>query len=311
MTWVARLMRWCPIAESSLEVVKFDTQLMQHPEIEGVDYQQGTLAGYEVREYLLEKWGRRCAYCGATNVPLQIEHILCRARGGTHRPSNLTLACEPCNVAKGTHLIEDFLQDQPDVLSRMLAQAKAPLGDAAAVNAMRWALYERLTLLGLPLECGTGGRTKYNRVTQDLPKTHWIDAACVGATTPAALDIRIVRPLLITATGHGSRLMCRMDKYGFPRTGPKQSKRVKGFGTGDLVRAVVPKGKKIGTYVGRVAVRATGSFNITTQTGTIQGISYKDCRLMQRCDGYTYQLKKGGSGIPPTAQPLGILPHSS
>jgi hypothetical protein len=58
--------------------------------------------------------------------------------------------------------------------------------------------------------------------------------------------------------------MCRMDKYGFPRTGPKQAKIVKGFQTGDTVKAIVPKGKNQGTYHGRVAVRTSGSFNITT-----------------------------------------------
>ena len=42
---------------------------------------EGTLAGYEVREYLLEKWGRQCAYCGAKDMPLQIEHIRPRASG--------------------------------------------------------------------------------------------------------------------------------------------------------------------------------------------------------------------------------------
>ena len=57
MTWVARLRRLCPIGALSQELVKFDTQLLEHPEITGVEYQQGTLAGYELREYLLEKWG--------------------------------------------------------------------------------------------------------------------------------------------------------------------------------------------------------------------------------------------------------------
>src|SRR5258708_22209349 len=101
LTWVARLRRYAPIAAISQEVVRFDTQLLEHPEISGTEYQQGELAGYEVREYLLEKWKRRFAYCRATGVPLQIEHILPRARGGTNRVSNLTLACGPCNTTKG------------------------------------------------------------------------------------------------------------------------------------------------------------------------------------------------------------------
>ena len=137
-------------ARSQLELVKFDTQLMQNAEISGVEYQQGELAGYEVREYLLEKWGRKCAYCKATNVPLQIEHIVPKVRDGSNRVSNLTIACKPCNDAKGTRTAAEF--GHPEIQ----AQAKQPLRDAAAVNATRWALYHRLTALGLPLETGTG-----------------------------------------------------------------------------------------------------------------------------------------------------------
>jgi len=70
VTWVKRLQRLCQIGAISLELVKFDPRLLHHPEISGIGYQQGELMGYEVREYLLEKWGRRCAYCNATNVPL-------------------------------------------------------------------------------------------------------------------------------------------------------------------------------------------------------------------------------------------------
>jgi hypothetical protein len=139
----------------------------------------------------------------------------------------------------------------------MLSQLTAPRRDVAAVNATRWALYARLTALGLPVECGSGGLTKYNRVNRGPPKAHWCDAACVGCSTPQTLDVGGIVPLQIIATGHGSRQMCRMDKYGFPRTGPKQHKRVQGFQTGDLVRAVVPEGRKAGTYVGKVAVRTS------------------------------------------------------
>ena len=74
-TWVNRLMWYAPISELWIEKVKFDMQQMQEPEVSGVEYQQGELQGYQVREYLLEKWGRECTYCGKKDVPLQIEHI--------------------------------------------------------------------------------------------------------------------------------------------------------------------------------------------------------------------------------------------
>jgi 5-methylcytosine-specific restriction endonuclease McrA len=308
LTWARRLIRLCPITAISQELVKFDLTAMDNPEISGVEYQQGTLAGYELREYLLEKWQRRCAYCEKGHLPLQIEHIHPRAKGGTDRVSNLALACEPCNIAKGTKDIKEFLAKKPEVLKRILREAKGTLKDATAVNALRWELFHRLQDLGLPLECGSGGLTKFNRLSQGLEKTHWLDAACVGKSTPPCLFVQGVVPLLITANGSGSRQMCRMDKFGFPRTGPKQAKRVKGFQTGDIVRAEVPTGKKVGTYVGRVAVRTTGSFNITTKNGTVQGISHRLCTPLHRCDGYSYQAgvatlhpcpKKGTHFLPP------------
>ncbi|BAZ20332.1 HNH endonuclease [Kalymmatonema gypsitolerans NIES-4073] len=82
-TWVKRLMKLAPITAISQELVLFDTQLMQNPEISGKEYQQGTLAGYETREYLLEKFVRKCVYCDKQDLPLQIEHIHPRAKGGS------------------------------------------------------------------------------------------------------------------------------------------------------------------------------------------------------------------------------------
>ncbi len=253
------------------------------------------LTGYEIREYLLEKWARTCAYCCKQDIPLQVEHIIPRAKGGTNRVSNLALACESCNVAKGTKDIHKYLKHQPDLLSRILAHAKVPLKDAAAVNITRWVLYNRLQETGLPVEVGTGGCTKWNRTVRNLPKTHWMDACCVGASTPEFLKVSGIAPLLVTANGRGSRQLCHMNKYGFPRTGPKKVKTIKGFQTGDIVRAVVTKGKKVGTYIGRASVRATGRFDIKVAQGTIQGISHHSCTLLHHCDGYSYAQAKSVS----------------
>ena len=80
----------------------------------------------------------------------------------------------------------------------------------------------------------------------------------------------------------------RLDRFGFPRGFLTRQKQVCGFQTGDRVIAKVLKGKKIGQYIGRVAVRASGSFNIQTANGVVQSISWKDCHLVQRSDGYHY-----------------------
>jgi 5-methylcytosine-specific restriction endonuclease McrA len=285
-TWVKRLIKFAPITQITQELVRFDLQKQENPEISGIEYQQGTLAGYEVREYLLNKWDRKCGYCGGKDIPLQIEHIHPKAKGGTNRISNLCLACEPCNQKKGTQDVKDFLSGKPDILKRVLAQAKRPLKDAAAVNSTRWALLNQLKKLRLLVSTGSGGLTKFNRTRLELPKTHWIDAACVG--TIGTLNVLIKQPLLIKSTGHGTRQMCRTDKFGFPSRHVPRNKFVKGFQTGDIARAIVTKGKKIGTYAGRIAVRSSGSFNISTISGLVEGIGHKYFNLIHRKDGYSY-----------------------
>lgn len=287
LAWVKRIQRWAPLTALSCEWVRFDTQKMQNPEISGTEYQQGPLFGYEVREYLLEKWGRCCAYCKATDVPLEIEHIQPKASGGSNRVSNLTLACRPCNQRKGAQPIERFLAKKPDALKRIMAQAKAPLRDAAAVNATRYALVRALKRTGLALELATGGQTKFNRRRLGIDKTHALDAACVGSVETLT---GYHRPTLaIKCTGRGSYQRTHLNKYGFPRGYLMRQKQVQGFQTGDLVKAVVPTGKKAGVHVGRVAVRQSGSFNIQTLAGAVQGVSHKYCRLLQQADGYGYQ----------------------
>ena len=116
MTWVKRLIKLCPIGSVATELVRFDTQKMQNPEISGIAYQQGTLYQYEVREYLLEKWNRTCAYCGTKDVPLEVEHIVPKSRAGTNRVSNLCIACVSCNQAKSNQDIKDFLAEKADLL---------------------------------------------------------------------------------------------------------------------------------------------------------------------------------------------------
>ena len=305
---VKKLLRLLPVQFISTEHVKFDTQLLQNPEISGIEYQQGELYGYEVREYLLEKWNRKCAYCGKTDVPLEIEHIIPKSRGGTDKVSNLTLACHGCNQKKGNLTAEEF--GYPEVQKK----AKRPLKDAAMLNATRWALYNRLKETGLSVECGTGARTKKQRIERDLPKTHYYDACCVGESTPAKLEFRTGYVQVWRVVGRGNRQMCNTDSYGFP-IGHRPKEKVRfGFCTGDIVKALVPKGKYKGTWIGRVATRTSGYFDLRDAAGRriCQGISYKYCRLVQKADGWTYEKfrkeKKGGEArIPPLNKFRGIL----
>ena len=186
---------------------------------------------------------------------------------------------EPCEVTSLTHGFEAERRGRP-----------LRLGSA---------LYERLKATGLPLERSTGGRTKWNRKQRGLPKTHWLDAVCVGPSTPEQIDVEQIIPLLITAKGRQSRQLCNVDELGFPSGRPKGPSKVYGFQTGDMVRAVVTKGRKIGTYVGRVAIKTDGYFKITGRHGMVEGIPARYCSCLHRSDGYLYT--KGMAALPPQA----------
>lgn len=288
--WYSRLLDRAPITSAAIETVRFDTQKLQNPEVAGVEYQQGTLYGYEVREYLLEKWGCTCAYCGVKDVPLEVDHIQPRARGGSNRVSNLTLACRDCNRDKDSQKVDVFLANNPARLHTIQSQAKAPLKDAAAINAIRWATGDTLKSFGFPVSFWSGGRTKHNRTRQGYPKDHWLDAVCVGETGEAVTIPEGMQPLSIKAIGRGQRQVVRSDKYGFPRGKAGRCKRVQGFQTGDLVKLVQPRGKYAGTFTGVLAgIRADGRFDIKTAVAKVTA-GFKHYQLLQKGDGYAYSL---------------------
>jgi 5-methylcytosine-specific restriction endonuclease McrA len=303
-TWIKRFTRYCPIVEIDIEQVRFDTQALQNPEISGVEYQQGTLFGYEVREYLLEKWGRKCAYCGAKDVRLQVEHINPKSKGGTDRISNLTVACEKCNQQKGNSLIERFLADKPDLLKSIKSQAKAPLKDAAAVNSTRKAVVEAAKKHHVSVRCWTGGRTKFNRTSQNLTKTHALDAACVGESG-VKITLKTHQFFLVDCKGHGSRQARRNNASGFPVISIKLDKA-----TGKkVVKAIEPKASythaaagdvvKVNLIKDRKHVKA-GIYNSRVKTPTQKGVEVvidghrisveaKLIKFVHRSDGYAYR----------------------
>lgn len=285
LTWVRRLMRSAPIGELTQELVKFDLHKLQRPEIAGVEYQQGELFGFEVKEYLLEKWGRQCADCGAEHHPLEVEHIVARSRSGSNRVTNLTLACTTCNQRKSDTPIEVLLKRKPERSMAIKAKAKASLRDAGAVNTTRWALFRALSATGLPVSVGTGGQTKFNRKQLGWDKAHWFDAAAVGkiGTLRLALD----QPLKVGCRGQGGRQKGVFNKHGQPRYNKRGQAQIRplkpihGWRAGDIA--------KCGHVVRRINPRTSGSFAIHPLAG---GKPFnRAMRLftpIQSQDGYEY-----------------------
>lgn len=291
-TWVKRLIRWAPVTLHAIEYVSFDTQKLDNPDIAGKEYQQGTLFGYEVKEYLLYRYKHTCQYCSgiSKDTVLQIEHIVPRSLGGSNRVSNLTIACRVCNYSKGGRTPQGWLStllssNRPlDIarvkhIPRVLKGVKPSLRDAAAMNSIRNALIWRLAQTKIPYIKVPSFETKYHRRMANLRKDHWIDAAV------------LIKPVILPkglwcynakATVKTSRRMIRPNRYGFPSTTkPKGPSSVFGFKSGDMVRAY--------GHIGKLVVRFSTNFDISLDGKRIS-VNHRNCKLIQRKDGYVYSF---------------------
>ncbi|MFB6291217.1 MAG: RNA-guided endonuclease IscB [Candidatus Bipolaricaulia bacterium] len=290
-TWVKRLVKFCPIKEIWIERVKFDLQQIENPEISGKEYQQGTLQGYTVREYLLEKWKRRCAYCKRDNVPLQVEHIHPRSKGGTNRVSNLCLSCERCNSKKGSRLAEEFLKGKPTLLKNLLRQAKSPLKHATAVNATRNRIVKVLSAYK-PIKTATGAQTKMNRVYLGLSKEHSLDAACIGEVN--SLTVLSYQPLIAKATGTGGRQKCQINKHGYP-VKHRPLRPIDGYKTGDIVEVNIPKGKNQGLWRGKLCPYTDRNCELHPEKSNRKRLGTKleyIARVIHRKDNHDYRFAR-------------------
>ncbi len=303
-TWINRILRFSSVSKAMVEIVKFDTQKLENPNIQGKEYQQGPLFGTEMREYLLYKYDHTCQYCKGLSKDkiLEWEHKVPKSKGGSDSLNNATLACKKCNQLKGNLTVKEFYEfcnkQKSSLFKTMTLNLKkvidgknsSSLRDAAVMNAIRNKLEVYFNEIGFPVTMIPGWVTKRNRIDQGYRKSHWIDAACLGEPGDKVYIPNKHQCLTVKAMGHGSRQMVQMDKYGFPRINKKTKKqsvkgpsRVYGFKTGDLVKANIPKGKYEGVHVGRVVVRERGSFQIN-------GIdtNYKNVIKLQSTDGYKY-----------------------
>lgn len=309
-TWVKRLKKLCPINKVVVEIAKFDTQKMQNPNIEGIEYQQGTLKGYRVKEFLLYNYNHTCQYCGGYSEDeiLEVEHKQPKSKGGTNRLANLTLSCKTCNLDKGNRNLKEWLIDLKNKdfrkkiiktrynnIKKILDKKESlNLKDAGRVNSYKYKLLAEIKKIIKNIETSTGTKTKYNRnQIANLDKTHHFDALCVKTVESSYSFDKGFKVLNIKATGRGTRQRTLLDKYGFPRAYRSNQKYVDGFKTGDLVKAIVTKGKNKGTYFARVSTRKSGYFRLDCFDGTkIDGVNSKYLTLLQRGDGYAYSFEK-------------------
>ncbi len=166
-----------PIRKTVVEVASFDIQKIKNPSIEGTDYQQGEQLGFwNVREYVLFRDGHVCQCCkGKSKDPrLNVHHIESRKTGG-NAPNNLITLCETCHNKFHRGLIQ-----LPKNIKRGMKFA-----DATFMGILRWAFYNELKRLYPNVELTYGYITKNTRITNNLPKEHYVDARCISGNPTA------------------------------------------------------------------------------------------------------------------------------
>ena len=164
-----------PVTKTTIEVAQFDTQKIKNPDINGDEYQQGEQMGFwNVREYVLARDGHKCVHCkGKSKDPiLNVHHLESRKTGG-NSPSNLVTLCETCH--KAYHRGEFDLK----------IKRGNSLRDAAVMNIMRWAVYERAKKEFGNIHLTYGYITKYTRIENGITKTHAADAFCIAKNVHA------------------------------------------------------------------------------------------------------------------------------
>lgn len=314
ISWVNRLKKLFNITECSFEAVRFDTQLMDNPDISGKEYQHGTLFGYEMKEYLLDKYGHVCQYCGGVSGDpiLEWEHIVPKSKGGSNSVKNATLSCQKCNQEKGNMTPEEWLASikkssslnnaRREGIQRVIAGKVFGVSNryCAWVTASRRYIEKILFTLFKTVECSSGGKTKYNRKTLGLPKDHHYDALCVGNVPKSGYkDLTNGYYFMAKAIGRGARFRGKINSCGIITVKLRQSsKRRFGFQNGDIVRAVVPKGKYQGTHVGRVMTRKSGYFDVRKTDGSLITVNYRYCFSLQKDNGFLCSLARGSEAIP-------------
>lgn len=166
-----------PITKIIIEVAQFDTQKIKNPDISGEEYQQGEQFGFwNVREYVLARDGHKCQCCKGKSRDnmLNVHHIESRKTGG-NSPGNLITLCETCHKAYHRGEI------------RFKVKRTTSLRDAAVMGIMKWRLYDELKSRYPDVSMTFGYVTKYNRIRNNIEKSHISDAFTISKNLKAKM----------------------------------------------------------------------------------------------------------------------------
>ena len=159
-----------PVSHIIIEVAQFDTQKIKNPDISGKEYQEGDQLGFwNVREYVLTRDEHKCQHCKGKSKDkiLNVHHIESRKIGG-NSPSNLITLCETCHKEYHKGNI------------KLKVKRGTSLRDAAAMGIMKWKLLDKLKSLFPNVSMTFGYITKYNRIHNNIEKSHISDAFVIS-----------------------------------------------------------------------------------------------------------------------------------
>ena len=182
-----------------MEVARFDPhkiKLGRQPSDE--EYQQGPAYGFENRkQFVLDRDGHTCQYCGAEGVPLEVDHIIPQSRRPDlkYAVENMVAACVECNRQKGERTAEEF--GHPGLHKQLEERSKKFLRDVTRMNYLstvlfNWLERRRLYVEGEEQEGRARGPwsavqktwghiTKRDRKDIGWEKTHRHDAAAIAS----------------------------------------------------------------------------------------------------------------------------------
>ena len=272
---VLTMCRLYPVNQIRVEYLRFDTQLMQNPDIKGAEYQRGTLYGWQLRHYIFARDRWQCQYCDkphTKNRTLTLDHIIPESRGGPTVVGNLVTACKRCNTKKTNTPLDAFLAKKPKLAAKIQQQVDklVPLTPAGHLNSVMPAMLRVLETTGLPVTTSDGASTAYTRKQLGIPKTHVNDAACLdlpgevnnhsGPVTVLKRQRRHSRQSVnCNAAGSPagkefpaySRLPREKQGYTTPPAHSVGPRRLRGIRTGDIVRIDHASGQ---TFIGRTTL---------------------------------------------------------
>lgn len=265
LTVVEKIHKFLPITNIVVETASFDIQKINNPSISGVEYQQGEqLDFFNVREYVLFRDNHTCQHCKGKSKDkvLNVHHIESRKTGGDS-PNNLITLCETCH--KAYHRGEFELNVKRGKSFR----------DAAFMGIMRWSFYDRIKNIYPDVSMTFGYITKNTRITNNLPKDHYVDARCISGNP-------VAKPLGYYFYQKKVRCQNRqIHKANFLKGGRKKLNQapflVKGFRLFDLVEYQ----KDLYYIFGR---RDSGFFDIRKLDGTKVNKGSINCKYLRLVD---------------------------